>query len=221
MFESSSPDSDVIQFLWCFYPTNNGVYTHHATEYWSFFFKVEHGMTHVYASGPATLSRDFTYIAGGEYWGIVLKTHVFMPRLAKKEILNTNLELPVTDDAFVFNDERFVIPTYKTAEAFVDQLADNGTVLVNHVVAKALEGASRMAPRTIQRHVVQTTGITRQQMARIKRAREAFMLLQKGKTIHEVVALMDYVDQSHLTKSLRLLAGQTPAHILAAYKGKE
>lgn len=222
MFESRSPDSSSIQFLWRFLASSDGVYTHHATEYWSFFFKVERGVSHVYVSGPATRSRELGYVAGGEYWGIALKAHVFMPKLAKKEILNINLELSITSgNSFIFRDERFDMPAYETAEAFVEQLISSGCILANSVVAEALEGTSYMAARTIQRHVVQTTGITRQRMASIKRAREAFILLQKGESIHEVVVSMGYVDQSHLTKSLRLLAGQTPAHILTIYKDKE
>jgi AraC-like DNA-binding protein len=221
MFESRSPRSPFAQFLWRFLPASNGVYTHHATEYWSFFFKLEHGTTHVYVSGPATKPRKFTYVAGGEYWGVVLKAHVFMPSLAKKEILNTNLELPVVDDSFVFDKETFVIPSYETAESFMGQLVDSGKILASNIVADALGGKNYMAPRTIQRHVIQTTGITRQQTAGIRRAREAFILLQKGETIQGVIVLMGYVDQSHLTKSLRLLAGQTPAQILSAHKNKE
>ena len=218
MYEERLSESPFIQFLWRAAPSTDGVYPHMATEYWSFFFSSSDGKSSVYLSGPASVPRSLAYTAGGEYWGIVLKAHVFMPSLAKKDILNLNLALPMKDlRSFMFDHELLDVPTYETAEDFIAQLAEGRHIVANHVVAKALNGASWMAPRTAQRHVADTTGLTRKRMASIRRAQEAFSLLQKGKTIPEVIVAVGYVDQSHLTKSLKLLAGQTPAQILAMH----
>ena len=217
MYEERASKSSYIHFLWRALPTENGVYQHKATEYWSFFFKTEDGQSDAYVSGPASVPRSLDYIAGGEYLGIVLKAHIFMPSLAKKDILNLNLALKMKDTrSFIFNDEVFEVPTYETAEALIDQLIARGHIVANHVVAMALSGTTWMAARTVQRHVVDATGLTRKRMASIQRAQMAFALLQKGATIPEVIVAAGYTDQSHLTTSLKLLASQNHAQILAS-----
>ena len=48
----------------------------------------------------------------------------------------------------------------------------------------------------------------------IERARQALSLLQKGEPILDTAYLLGYFDQPHLTRSLKLYAGKTPAQIL-------
>jgi AraC-like DNA-binding protein len=57
--------------------------------------------------------------------------------------------------------------------------------------------------------------MTRGQIRQIDRARRACGLLQAGNSIADVVELVGYSDQPHMTRSLKLLAGRTPARILA------
>lgn len=217
MYQERVSDSPYIQFLWRAEPDTDGIYPHKATEYWSFFFKLENSQNSIYVSGPATIPRSLTYHAGGEYWGIVLKAHIFMPHIAKKDILNLNLELPLKDtESFLFDEQLFAVPTYETAENLIHRLIAGKHIVASHIVAQALSGAAWMAERTVQRHIADATGLTRKKMTSIRRAQQAFTLLQTGYTIPEVIATVGYVDQSHLTKSLKLLAGQTPAQILSA-----
>lgn len=145
-----------------------------------------------------------------------------MPSVAKKDILDINLTLPTIDaGTFMFDGDIITIPTYETAEAFVNLLVLKKHIIADEVVAKALAGRTWMSRRSVQRYVLNTTGLTQRKTLRIQQARKAFVLLQQGKAIAEVAAVAGYADQSHLTKSLRLLAGQTPAQILADYQNQQ
>jgi AraC-like DNA-binding protein len=221
VYEERPSNSSYIQLIWRACPAVNDVYLHSASEYWGFFFKTEHGKESVSLSGPASLPRSLPYVAGGAYWGIVCKSHIFVPGVAKKDILNVNIELPMPDTkSFIFKGEKIPVPTYETAEAFIELLAQKRYVVANQLVAKALGGTRWVSKRSLQRYVLFTTGLTQRKTRRIQQARKAFALLQTGRTIVEVAAEAGYADQSHLTKSLKLLAGQTPAQILADYRNQ-
>ena len=75
-----------------------------------------------------------------------------------------------------------------------------------------------MSKRTLQRHFLDTTGITKNKSEQIVKARNAFMLLQEGKQIADVAYQLGYADQAHLTRSLKLLAGQTPGEIIHSFR---
>jgi AraC-like DNA-binding protein len=48
---------------------------------------------------------------------------------------------------------------------------------------------------------------------RIERARRAAILLREGLSAADTAAMLGYVDQPHLTRSLRRFIGQTPARL--------
>ena len=83
------------------------------------------------------------------------------------------------------------------------------------VVELALAGRGPRGGRTLRRQVLEVTGLNRQQIAGMARARAAFKLLSDGVGISEAVELAGYSDQAHLTRSLRALAGRTPREILS------
>jgi methylphosphotriester-DNA--protein-cysteine methyltransferase len=58
------------------------------------------------------------------------------------------------------------------------------------------------------------TGLTHKTIQQIERARQALTMLQEGKHIADVVYETGYFDQPHLTRSLKLFAGQTPNEIV-------
>jgi AraC-like DNA-binding protein len=68
--------------------------------------------------------------------------------------------------------------------------------------------------RSVQRRFRRATGLTQCAVRQIERAREAVALLEQGRAILDIVDLAGYADQSHLTRSLKHLIGQTPAQIM-------
>lgn len=220
MLEEQISDSPYVYMKWRARPTEPGVHNGIAMEYWTFFFRIEDGKTTVILGRPHTQVLKVPYKAG-EYWGVLLKPHVFMPHLAKLDLPAEGLELPTVDDTyFLFEGQSLPIPKYEEAEGFINDLVRDGHIIAHPLVAKALEGKAALSERTAQRHMLRIVGMTRRDLARIRHARHAYVLLQEGKTITEVANEAGYVDQAHLTKSLKLLAGQTPAQILAAYKNQ-
>jgi AraC-like DNA-binding protein len=68
--------------------------------------------------------------------------------------------------------------------------------------------------RSMQRHFIETTGITLNYFHQIQRAREATRLLQTGSTPVEAALAVGYYDQAHMTKSLKKIIGKTPTEII-------
>jgi methylphosphotriester-DNA--protein-cysteine methyltransferase len=75
-------------------------------------------------------------------------------------------------------------------------------------------GGQPLTIRSIQRHFRATTGMTHGLFRRIERARHATLLLRDGASILDTVHEAGYFDQAHLTRSLRVLIGETPASIM-------
>lgn len=221
MLEEQKPDSPYVYLKWRATTTTPGSHHGVAMEYWTFFFRIEGGKTTVILGPPHSEVLQVPY-QPGEYWGLLLKAHIFMPNLTKRALPPEGLILPLADKShFVFAGQKISIPTFETAEVFAEDLVKRNLILAHPLVAKALEGKAAWSERTAQRHMLNIVGLTRRDLQRIRRARHAYALLQEGKSIVEVAALAGYTDQAHLTKSLKILAGQTPAEILAAYKNQQ
>jgi AraC-like DNA-binding protein len=97
----------------------------------------------------------------------------------------------------------------------VARLAKRGLITVEPAVEATIEGASHLlGRRSVQRHFLRATGITYAQFRKIEQARRAMELLRNGTDILDVVHDAGYFDQSHLTRSLKHLIGQTPLKIV-------
>jgi methylphosphotriester-DNA--protein-cysteine methyltransferase len=55
--------------------------------------------------------------------------------------------------------------------------------------------------------------MTLKQIEQLERARHAYQLLRQGTPAAEAALLAGYADQSHLTRSLKVIEGKTPARI--------
>lgn len=203
---------------WCAQPDHDGMYTGLAMEYWTFFVREENGLCEMVIGVPHAKPLSLPYRKGGIYWGVLLKSHLFMPWLSKQDISTDGFLLPIVERNLLINTLQLPVPTYEGAEDFVDELIKNKIIIANPLVEKALAGEPSLSQRTVQRHVLQVAGLTKRELLRIRKARHAYALLQTGKPIRDVVNEAGYTDQAHLTKSLKLLAGQTPGQILSAYE---
>jgi hypothetical protein len=218
MHEERSSDSPHIQFVWRSYAESSGSFEDIAHDFWVLVFRTKDDKTEVRLTGPVTKSQTITYEKGQVSWGIVFKAHVFIFDLPKVQMLNTSTLLPMaTAHSFLLGSHEIEVPAYEQAEQFVQSCIDRRIVNANLSIAKALSGGDPpMSERTLQRHFLSTTGVTKNKSQQIARARKAFILLQEGKSIADAVFETGYADQAHLTRSLKLLSGQTPKQIINA-----
>jgi AraC-like DNA-binding protein len=222
MYEERPSTSPHIQFVWRAVVKESGSFADLAHDFWVLVFRNTQSVPHVILTGPVMHSQLITYEAGQINWGIVFKAHVFINTLPKKTMLNMSTSLPmVNNHSFRFGKHTLEIPHFDEAEGFVDELIKKRVLTVNMAVSRALQGASlKISSRSLQRHYKTTTGLTKSQMEQIKRARKAYYLLQQGKSLIDTAFEAGYADQAHMTRSLKLLAGQTPGQILSEYLSK-
>lgn len=221
ILEEQTSDSPYVYMKWRAVADHDGVYTGLAMEYWTFFFREENGAHEVVIGAPHAETLTLPYKKGGVYWGVLLKPHLFMPWLSKQDMSPNGFVLLTTQKSLLIDTFEIAIPTYEKAEYFVGELIKQGIVIASPLVEKALAGKPSLSERTVQRHVLQVAGLTKRELLRIRKARRAYALLQRGMSIGDVVSEAGYTDQAHLTKSLKLLAGQTPGQILSAYKKQQ
>jgi methylphosphotriester-DNA--protein-cysteine methyltransferase len=140
-----------------------------------------------------------------------------MPSLPTGLLLDhRDVHLPVSaDGSFELNGFRWPLPDLDNAERYVDTLARRGVIARDPVVEAAIRGGQQpLSSRSVQRHFRRTTGMTHGLFRQINRARRAALLLREGTSILDTVHEAGYFDQAHLTRSLRALIGQTPAHVM-------
>lgn len=218
--EEDNPDSLLVYMRWRAITQRPGVHRALAMQYWTFLFSDVNRRKSVTLHRPHVTAQYLDY-KQGTYWGVLLNVHVFMPNMIKNNIPFEGCELPVEGDYFYLEKQKLRIPDYDDVVDFVEELHQRGLIVTDELVVKALENRAHMSPRTIQRRMTYVAGITRKELEMIRKARRAYGLLQEGFPITQVVDQAGYTDQAHLTKSLKLLAGQTPAQILAANKASE
>lgn len=203
-----------VRCAWSVHTATGGWRTQPATEFWGLAFSPTPGGVAVELVGPAARTQHYELRAGDGFWGVELQAHVFLRAIPKSsfELVQT---LPSTSDTFQLGGLEFAIPDEHGLGEVVDSLIGGGVLAAEPAVALALSGSGNLNGRTLRRHMREVTGLNRQQIAGIARARSAFKLLSEGVEIGEVVELAGYSDQAHLTRSLRTLAGRTPREILS------
>ena len=139
-----------------------------------------------------------------------------MPQLPKSDLVNGAVHLTgPTRDSFSLYGETLQFPDFENADTFVNQLIRKQMLVQDNVVDDILRGQTKdLSLRSIQRRFLYVTGLTHKAIQQIERARHALTLLKSGVPIPETAYQSGYYDQPHLTRSLKLFAGQTPAEIL-------
>lgn len=203
-----------VRCAWSVDTTTGGWWTQPATEFWGLGFSSTADGVGVELVGPAAHPQRFEMQAGDRFWGVELQAHVFLRTLPKSSFELVQA-LPSTAETFRLGERDHAIPDEHHLGEIVDDLVAEGVLSTDPTVARALSGRGRQGGRTLRRQVLEVTGLNRQQIAGIARARAAFKLLSEGVGIGEVVELAGYSDQAHLTRALRALAGRTPREILS------
>jgi AraC-like DNA-binding protein len=174
-------------------------------------------LTMVTIRGPETRATTIDCPPDGEWAAIRFRLGAHMPALPTHLLVDhRDVDLPVAaDGSFALLGSRWPLPDLDNAERYVDALARRGVIARDDAVEAAMRGdRQRLTSRSVQRHFRRTTGMTHGQFRQIQRARHAANLLRDGAPILDTVHEAGYFDQAHLTRSLKILIGETPASII-------
>jgi hypothetical protein len=167
-------------------------------------------------TGSLTTSGTVSYTAGAEILWIKFKLGTFMPHLPARDLLDRETLLPeAASESFWLKGSAWQFPDYENVETFVDRLVREQVLVHDPLVPQVLNGHTPgIAPRTVRHRFLRATGLTQGHIIQFERAKRAETLLQQGLSILDTVNEVGYYDQPHLTRSLKLFTGQTPAQIL-------
>ena len=182
---------------------------------WDLVFMRRSGGLQVLQTGLITKPVNLGYAPGDEYLAITFCPGVFMPKVAAHTMVDRGVLLgEPAAGRFQIGAESLEIPTFENAESMVARLVARGVLALDDVVDDALRGRTKaVEPRTVQRHFERAVGVTAKQLSMIYRAQDAARMLAQGAAAAEVAASLGYSDQSHMTRSLKNLLGDTPARI--------
>jgi len=208
IFDDERPsDSPYVERVWRSHSERGGPFIAVASNHWELVVAKVQGETAVVLHGGETRARSVMCPADGEWFAIRFKADAYLPETPPGTLLDgKDVFLPVRSRGrFLLDNRWWEIPSFDNAEAFVKKLAARGLI--------EREQLARAHPRTAQRRMRNTFGMTQAFARQVERARLATQLLRDGRAIADVVAEAGYYDQAHLTRSLRQLVGLTPATI--------
>ena len=209
-------DSPLVETIYRARSVGGGPFISRAFSHWEMVFTRQAGKTTLSLRGPETVASPAPIPEDAEFLGIVFKHGVFMPNFPKQNLVNEELHLPETlRNSFQWQGSTWQFPDFENADTFVRRLQREGLLVQDSVVEDVLNGQTgNLSLRSLQRRFLYVTGVTYKMIQQIERARQALALLQSGVPIADVAFQAGYFDQPHLTRSLKLFAGQTPAQIV-------
>lgn len=216
MYEQRDSEHPLVRCVWRASGDVDGEFTDVANEYWGLgFTRHSDGRLSAEIAGPSTQARRLGWFAGDEYWGADLECHVFWRGLDKLALYGALCPLPVDGRYVELGGVRYPIPPYDKLEALVISMSAQGVLVGDPLVAQALAGnLPALSERSLQRRFRTAAGLGRKQIEQVRRARHAYELLQRGRPLASAAVEAGYADQAHMTRALRVLAGQTPRQIL-------
>ena len=217
--------SSLVRTCWRVVVEADGTWTTGGAEYWGLAFSRSPDGHHLaQLAGPSLRPRVMDVRAGEVSWGVDLQPHVFWRGLAKAGTVDALRDLPterVGDQWwYELGGVRLPVPAALDLDEAVRALSIAGLLVGEPLVARVLAEAHADGPevgvpeRTLRRRFRATTGLRRAQVEQVRRAREAYALLQAGSSLADAAAEADFSDQAHMTRELRRLAGRTPAQLL-------
>ena len=216
-FEERLSDSPFVERIWCAQSEHTGDFLSVAASQWEMVVSTYQGETTLTVRGPETrVTPTQVTLVGAEFFGIIFKYGAFMPRFPVGALVDADLDLPdASGTSFWLNGSAWQFPDYENADTFVERLVKEDLLVCDPIIQPVLRGEPQeLSPRSIQRRFVQATGLTHGSIRKIKRARQATLLLQQGLPILDTVEQAGYSDQAHMTRALKNLIGKTPAQII-------
>ena len=211
-YEEKPSRSRFVDIIWQTHDTSDGTYLAAADACWDMIFiRSVHG-NRVLLSGPSSKITPVPYRAGNRNVGIRFQRGTFLTHVRASAMVDTTEALPMpAGETFVMAGLDWSMPTFETADSFIDDLERLDLLSDDPVAMAALRGqAPATSQRSIQRHVSSATGLSANRIRQIVRARTAAERLQRGESILDVAHDMGYADQAHLTRDLKRLTGYTP-----------
>lgn len=215
VFEDRPSDSPLVERIWRSYSTRAGTFLSVAASHCEIVVMRRRGTVRVTLRGPETRATTADCPADGEWIGIRLALGTFLPDHPPNTLRDRrDVDLfAATRRTFWLSGSAWEYPGFENAESLVTRLARAGVIARDPAVSAVLRGTGRGSVRHVQRHFLQSTGMTMSAHRQIERVRRAALLLQQGVAIQDVVAEAGYFDQAHLTRSLRRWVGETPARL--------
>jgi helix-turn-helix protein len=215
--ESRPSDSPHVERVWRTRSSDVDRMTAIANAHWELVFWSQGGVASAAVLGPESRATRAPVPEDAEFFGISFALGTAMPHLPPGGLVDGSVPLPVaTDGSFWLKGSAWRTPGFDDAELFVRKLVREGVVARDPVTTAALgDQAPPVTERTVQRHVVTTTGLTRGAIRRIERARQAVVLIQEGQPVCRVAHSLGYFDQPHLARSLSRFIGRTATQLAA------
>lgn len=186
--------------------------------HWDIVVFKQQGRYTVVRTGLTTRAVTVEYQPGDEILTISFKPNAFMPLMPGQRMRDEGVVLPkIGKHHFWIGTDVFEIPTFDTADIFIEKLLRSGLIFSSDVVTSILEGRPKaMSERTMQRHFLKTTGLTYKFFTQVQRAQQALAMLKAGQSPVKVAHEAGFTDQAHMTKSLKTLLSLTPGQISRA-----
>ncbi|MFN8425973.1 MAG: AraC family transcriptional regulator [Anaerolineales bacterium] len=216
-FKTRPSDSNLVETVWQTRTAMQGEsFTSAAASHWEMVITRRLDKLTLSIRGPETFASPAPVPNGDvEYFGIVFNREVFLLQLPKQNLVDHEIHLRESlKNRFEFLGKTWEFPTFENADTFVNKLFREGWLGQDQIVKDVLCGhAHELSLRSLQRRFLYVTGLTHKTIQQIDRANLAVSLLQSGVPIPETAYQAGYYDQSHLTRSLKLFAGQTPTEV--------
>lgn len=215
VFDERQSESPLVEKIWRTRSDHDTVFISQAVSRWEIAVWKHEGQTGITVRGPETKATGADAPAGAEFFGVQFRLGTFMPWLPPGKLVDDSLTLPeATGKSFWLHGATWRMPIYDNVDVFVDWLAHDGLLVHDPIIETVLQGQTHeLSVRALQYRFMRATGLTQSAIRQIERARHAAARLAQGVSIHEVVHEAGYVDQAHLTKSLRRFVGETPLQI--------
>ena len=209
-------DSPFVHSVYEARSVGGGSFMSNATTQWEMVITKQVGKITLSLRGPETQASPAPIPEDAEFLGIIFKHGTFMPRIPGSKLVDEEIHLSETGrNSFQLFGESWQFPNFENVDTFVGRLIRKELVAHDQVVDDALRGRTQdLSLRSIQRRFLHVTGLTYKTIQQVERARKAVELLQSGVPILDTTYQAGYFDQAHLTRSLKLLYGQTPGEIV-------
>jgi hypothetical protein len=192
-----------------------------ATARWGLVFWQQDGRSYASVTGPETGTSTALVPEGASFVGIDLAIGTSLRMAPAPSLVNRGITLPDTfRRSFRLDGRRYQSPGPDDAEALIEALIRDGTVVHDPLVRAALGGdRPPESARTVERRFRSATGLTQGAIHQIERAREAAELLSLGMPSLEVVTRLGYFDEPHLARALRRFVGRTAGQLRSGSGG--
>ena len=183
---------------------------------WELVISRARGEVSVAIRGPETRTTLVDIPEVEEALGIVFAHGTAMPHLPVGGLVDGAVGARASGRQVTLSGDAWELPTFESAEDFVDALARAGLLRRDPLVSDVAAGAEDhgLTARSVQRRVAASTGLTLGAIRQIERARRAAMLLQAGTApALDVVHRLGYYDQAHMARSLTRFIGRTATEL--------